>query len=284
MPPSEERREGEEDRRSSWHLRLPKIRFLRPLLYAVVLGGVLLLLIGWWRNWRLGAEIVERDRVIAEQTTVVEERDETINVLLVVVEEGDAARVEADAAHEQTKRKLRSAERTLAARPTRVIRVPGDPIVRVITANGDTTQVTEELADFVEACNTLAVTCADYRVAAELKHTADSISIFQRDDVIAGHVAKDSSQAALDSTKTEQIKALKKRSAGSPIAVALGPGIYYDMTSCTATVFVSDPETGTSAVGTQDCPTFRWGVGITGGLDLVWTVDKLVWVAKLSGL
>ncbi len=275
-------REGPDDRRSGWSLRLPRIRFLRPLLYAAVVVGLVLLIAGWWQNWRLGAEIVERDGVIAAQTDTIEVHNDSINVLLVVVVEGDRARAEVDVAHTKTKKKLRSAEITLAARPTRVIRVPGDPIVRVITANGDTTQVTEELAGFVEACNALAITCADYRVAAELKHTADSISIIQRDDVNTAHIVKDTAQAALDSTKTEQIKALKRRSAGSPITVVLGPGVYYDMTSCEAVVVVSDEFA--SAVATQDCPTFRWGIGVTGGLDLIWTVDKLVWVGKVVGL
>ncbi len=284
MPRHEKRQEdAPADRRSGFHLRLPKWRFIKPLLYAAVTVFVVVTIYGWFTNWRLGADIVERDGVIAAYKDSVETANAVKDSLVVVVSQGDSARARQDSAMARVDRRVTVLLATLSQRPTQVIRLPGETdTVTLVVIGEDTTTVTPEIGERLEACNTLAVTCADLQVAARLKATADSTSIAQRDDVILAHEKKDTLQATKDSVQTEQITALKKRSAGSPITVVLGPGIYYDMTSCEAVVVVSDEFA--SAVATQDCPTIRWGIGVTGGLDLIWSVGKVVAGFRLFGL
>lgn len=272
-----DQREGPDDRRSGWSLRLPRIRFIRPLVYLAVGAVVVFSVLGWYRNWRLGADIVERDKVIA----VMEAREDSASAVLdsvMVVKTADstvAAATERQLAVVGVR--LDKALRTLSRRPVRVVRVPGEPPVIVIDgvpANP------EEIATTIDRCNTLAAECADFRAKARLDSIADAAHVATLEGVIVKHEEKDVLQAQTDSTKDKQIVALKKRTSGHPFTFTVGPSMLYRMDPCGGSTS-SDPveveETGvTISVQTSTpCTRLVYGLGITGGLDLVWFIGKV---------
>jgi uncharacterized coiled-coil protein SlyX len=278
----EDRREGEDDRRGGFHLRLPRIRFLRPLVYLAVAAVVAMVVLGWWNYWRLGAEIVERDKIIAVFEDSVAAQSDTIAGLRVIVVETDTALVRSRRETARVNKRVSVLLTTLSERPTQVIRVPGQPPVIVIDGEPATP---EQIAGKVERCNTLAVACADLQVRYSLDSIAADSTIAARDDVIEGHVEKDRLQAQVDSTKDEQITALKKRSAGRPFTVVLGPGLLYDLGGCPETTVQTEYFDGftTTTTSNGSCDKIKYGIGITAGLDLVWLTDKLVKGFKLIG-
>lgn len=249
----------------------------------VIIWALALIQVGQCVNyWNQDGEIKDRDGHIEELAARV---DSAESVVVVAEERADTA----EAAEERANAR---ADSTMLAHtehvPTVIYRTitVGEPgqggvttpeTVAIVTIDSVPYPVPVPVGQSLERCVAAANDCQAARDSADISEAADSVVIHEK-TVLIGF------QAAQIDTMEVQIEALRRRGDHSPFTVVLGPGVFYDMTSCEAVVVANDPETGASAVATQDCPTFRWGIGVTGGLDLVWTVNTIGRAFSIFGL
>jgi len=84
-------------------------------------------------------------------------------------------------------------------------------------------------------------------------------------------------QAATIDTMQVQIGALKKRGSRKPFTFTLGPSVIYDMAPCGGSTSVQFDDVAVTT--SESCNRLAYGIGITGGLDLIWlteTIGKLL--------